>query len=300
MPVSSETVAAAPRGVKTRHTDTDAPRFTPGADFHICHNDTMGVVASKLPVALAPSLADGSHHDISVMHVNIQGFLSHLAELCAYIRLCVTPPDIVCVNETFLDTSVETIELEDYEIIGRRDRNYSGDKRRCGGVIVFAKATVAGNVTLLLKSDVSERLWMQLHTDTGPYLLCAWYRPPVQGELESIESFGNELDELRRHAIGIVLVGDLNLHSQRWLRYSARNSAEGEAMRQLCSKMGLRQIVRGPTRGDNLLDLVITDIESASVIVDSEIADHAILINYTPQLVNSPICCTLAAGLVVR
>jgi hypothetical protein len=41
--------------------DIDAPRFMPGADFHVGRNDTLGVAVSKPPVALAPSLADDSH-----------------------------------------------------------------------------------------------------------------------------------------------------------------------------------------------------------------------------------------------
>lgn len=215
--------------------------------------------------------------DTCIMHVNIQGLRSHLIELCAVIRLCATPPDIICVNETFLDESVENIELEGFEVVGRRDRSFSGDDRACGGVIIFARSVISCHVTLLLTSQVSERLWLQLHTDTGPYLLCAWYRPPAQGEVESIASFDKELGELRCHVLGTLLLGDLNLHSQRWLRHSARNSVEGETMRDLCSKRGLRQIIRGPTRGDYLLDLGITDIESASGSISTKIADHSIV-----------------------
>ena len=98
------------------------------------------------------------------MHVNIQGWRSHVTELCAVIRLSATPPDIICVNETFLDDGVEHIELEGFDVIGRRDRSYSGDKRTCGGVIVFARGVIADHVTLLRISDVAERLWVQLLT----------------------------------------------------------------------------------------------------------------------------------------
>ena len=49
-------------------------------------------------------------------------------------------------------------------------------------------------------------------------------------------------------------------------------------MRDICLRNGLRQLVRVPTRGEYLLDLAITDIESASVYVASKIADRAIVI----------------------
>ena len=215
--------------------------------------------------------------DTCIMHVNIQGLRSHLTELCAVIRLSAEPPDIVCVNETFLDKAVEQIELEGFKVVGRRDRSHNGDDRNCGGVIVFAKTEIADLVTLLLTSEASERMWFQIHAENGPYLLCSWYRPPVQGEVESIATFGKELDSLRNQALGTVLVGDLNLHSQRWLHYSSRNSVEGETMRKLCLELGLRQIVREPTRGYYLLDLVVTDIESANVAVSAKVADHSIV-----------------------
>ena len=142
---------------------------------------------------------------------------------------------------------------------------------------MYARAAIADHVTLLLTSDVAERLWFQLHTNKGPYLLCAWYRPPAQGEVETIASFVAELSELRNSAIGTMLIGDLNLHSKRWLVRSASNSKEGERMKDVCKDEGLRQLVRKPTRGDYLLDLVITDIELAIVAVLSKLADHAVL-----------------------
>ena len=262
-------------------------------DFHISP-------AQGAAVAVAPALAEfgsresqshgvgvndcssstdvGVFVDTCIMHVNIQGLRSHLAELTAVIRLCESPPDVVCVNETFLDDGVGTIELEGYEVVGRRDRSYSGDARRCGGVVVFARVAIANHVTLLLTSEVSERLWFQLHTDNGPYLLCSWYRPPVQGETESIGSFVEELTQLRTHALGTLVIGDLNLHCRRWLIHSSEgNTREGEMMRDICLKNGLRQLVRGPTRNENLLDLALTDIESAGATVSSKIADHSIV-----------------------
>jgi hypothetical protein len=70
-----------------------------------------------------------------------------VAELSAVIRLGATPPDIICINETFLDDGVENIELEGFDVVGRRDRSYGDDDRNCGGVIVYARTAVASHVT---------------------------------------------------------------------------------------------------------------------------------------------------------
>ena len=40
---------------------------------------------------------------------------------------------------------------------------------------------------------------------------------------------------------------------------------------------GLRQLVQKPTRFDNLLDLSVTDIESAHATVSAKIGDHAVV-----------------------
>ena len=96
-------------------------------------------------------------------------------------------------------------------------------------------------------------------------------------KVQSIESFGAELGQLRDQALGVLLVGDVNVHSKRWQYHSSYNSKDVEQMRDLCLKAGPRQIVRGPPRGEHLLDLVVTDIESASASVLSKITNHSIV-----------------------
>ena len=180
-------------------------------------------------------------------------------------------PAIVCINETFLDKSVLHVELEGYALVARRGRD---DARKCGGVMVFARSDVAANVTLLHRSADSERLWLIIHTDHGPYLLGAWYRPPVQGEMQTISSLEAEWLDHSSSALGTVIVGDVNVHHIRWLRHSDTNSAEGEKMRVFCSNHGFRQLMREPTRGPNLLDLFMTDIDDVKCKVVPAIADH--------------------------
>ena len=106
---------------------------------------------------------------ISIMHINIRGFLCKSAELAAYIRILDVLPDILCINETFLDKSVEKVELEGFQIVGRRDR---GGGKKCGGIIVFARIEIASHVTLLEESTRAERMWLLMHSNIGPYLLC--------------------------------------------------------------------------------------------------------------------------------
>ena len=94
----------------------------------------------------------GSHKelaDTNILHINIQGLRSHRAELCAALRIEKPTPDIVCINESFLDEGTEELEIEGYRLVGQRDRSYSGDKRRCGGIIMYAREAIADHVTLM-------------------------------------------------------------------------------------------------------------------------------------------------------
>ena len=51
-----------------------------------------------------------------------------MSELCAIIPLTERPPDIVCVNETFLDAAVAETDLEGFDVVGQRDRSYYGTR----------------------------------------------------------------------------------------------------------------------------------------------------------------------------
>ena len=209
--------------------------------------------------------------DFHVLFFNIQGLKSHLPELSAFRHLAKIQPSVVCLNETFLDESIGEAILEGYDIVSRRDRK---DGRKAGGVAVYALRSISDRIAEVEKSDSSDRVWLVLHADTGPYLIGVWYRPSDPGEIDSIKAFDEQRQRLSVDALGSILVGDLNVHHVRWLRYSSRNSTEGELLRNICDSCSLRQLVREPTRGDNMLDLALADLDEVRCKVVSKIADH--------------------------
>ena len=136
---------------------------------------------------------------------------------------------------------------------------------------------IANQVTFMGDSAEAERSWVLLHTEQGPYALTAWYRPPAPGNTSCIDSFETEWRQHASDALGSIIVGDLNVHHREWLRHSSRNSKEGTTLRATCYSLGLRQMVREPTREQHLLDLVLTDIESVKCKVLPKIADHNVV-----------------------
>ena len=92
-----------------------------------------------------------------------------------------------------------------------------------------------------------------------------------------------ELGEFFNQVSGKVLVGDLNIHHQRWLKYSRENTIIGAEMKTLCDFHGLTQLVKEPTRKEYLLDLAITDIGGSIIKVLPCIADHNALLVKIPR-----------------
>ena len=207
---------------------------------------------------------------LTVLHLNIRGYVSHIAEVTALLRTMPSKPSLVVLNETFLTRVIEDIQLEGYALLARRDRRDQWG----GGVAVFIIANQFTMASVVEVSEEAERVWIIVHSDRGPFLISSWYRPPAPGEVASIHSCETELQLHRRDVRGTLVIGDINVHSVRWLEFSSGESPEGSAMHEACQRSGLRQIVKAPTRGDNLLDLAMTDIGEATASMVAAIADH--------------------------
>ena len=135
-------------------------------------------------------------------------------------------------------------------------------------------------VSMVEQSFVAERVWMVLHTDIGPILVGNWYRPP-DAPISHVDSLRDELARLSDGYIGVVLMGDMNIHHRKWLRYSNGNTGVGESLWHLCQEYGLLQRVSQPTRKEYLLDLVLSDLD-VKVSVVPGITDHDIVQTVIP------------------
>ena len=70
------------------------------------------------------------------------------------------------------------------------------------------------------------------------------------------------------------MLGDLNVHSIRWFIYPARESVEGRLLCDISHQLGLRQLVKEPTRGKYILDLVLIDVPDCTARPGAAVADH--------------------------
>ncbi len=245
--------AAAPKG-----DGPDLSANVPDGRGSFPHN-----VAADPPKGDGPDI-DGNSAEMSVetnfklFHINPRGLGENLAEVTALIQ-SIGSPQIVGVTETWLERN--RANISGYHLVSQLDRRnfVRGDR---GGIALYARDGFEQSVVHLADSKVDERCWYVIHADSGPILLCLWYRRPNPGEVDSVKRFEAELSEHSRHAVSCIVMGDMNVHNTEWLQFSSRMSPEGRELEHVCCEHGLRQLVKGPTRGPYLLDLVLSDFAS--------------------------------------
>ena len=137
---------------------------------------------------------------ISILHLNIRGYLSHRSELQLQLKLMTEQPTIIIMNEIFLDNSTPSIDLDEYVLISRRDRQ---DGSGWGGICCFARRDFQYCIVEILRSNVAERIWHVMHTSCGPYILGMQYRRPDTEEVDSIHSLEGELQQIQNQAFGL-------------------------------------------------------------------------------------------------
>ena len=249
-----------------------------------------------------PSILSSEH--IKIWSINVRGLFvpnasggkmpsRNKAELDA--RLNCANVQLVCVQETWLDDTIEEVSFTNYRLVVRLDRAHG--KVGYGGVAIFAHTSFHAVSSHFCSVD-SERIWCILHTNCGNILIGNWYRAPDDSDA-SVRSLSSELQSLRSEFIGAVILGDPNIHHRKWLVHSRDNSAIGELLHKSCLDTGLKQIVRKPTRPnlasgtDYLLDIVLTDLqEFLTVSVLPQVADHRVVEVAFDAVIPTPKVCS--------
>ena len=209
---------------------------------------------------------------VTVAQVNVRGWLTNSAHALAQLHLLDPRPDVVVMSETKLNKSVARPVLAGYDLVARKD---NGAKAHGGGVLVYVDPKLTARVTFMGESEDADRVWVMLHSSQGPYLIGAWYRAPSSQVEMSLTSLQTELGTHGSSALGILLVGDMNVHHSRWLSSHSTTPA-GEALRGTAADWGMKQLVRGPTHEHgNRLDLVLTNVpDIVTAAVGERITDH--------------------------
>ena len=112
-----------------------APEASSGALLHRSRAIACVVPRGDADPCQAGSSASSVFRNFSTLQCNIRGYITNRAQLDGQLSFLPAKPVLVCLNETWLDGSLENIELGDYILISRRDR---ADGRRGRGIALFA------------------------------------------------------------------------------------------------------------------------------------------------------------------
>lgn len=196
--------------------------------------------------------------------------LDELAYICKKNNI-----DIIAVVETWLHSDISNgeINVEGYTIY-RRDRGLTKSERG-GGILLYISNRIASR--LYLSDNVVEMLVVEVgDCNKDGTLLGLCYKPPNASE---------EYEQLMFTAIqnisskSLILMGDFNYPNINWEQLSSDRS--GELFLALVQDCFLFQHVRMPTRGNNILDLILSTeegmIEDVSVEEPLNTSDHNLI-----------------------
>ena len=210
-------------------------------------------------------------------HWNLNGLAAHefinLSSLEGYIN--VTDIDIICLSETFLDSSIP-IDDNRLSIFGysmMRADHASSTKR--GGVCLCSK----DHLPIIRRDDISnlkECLVTKITVKIDRCFFTCLYRSPSQNR-EQFQSFCDSLDILMNNINSLnpaisIITGDFNGKCSKWYSFDTSDNI-GKERDTITSTASYSQIIDKPTdftnNSSSCIDLIFTS--NPSIIVDSGI-----------------------------
>ena len=213
---------------------------------------------------------------LKIAHLNVRSLPRHFDEF--KILMNDNPFDVICLNETWLNSSWTDSELElnGYNFI-RHDRN---DSQRGGGTaIYYSSKLLARQRTDLIHPDI-KATWLEiLLPNRKKLLICSIYRPPNMIYNNFKVCFESILEKTSTEGTELLLFGDLNCDM-----LPRKLSADARDLRQLFNVYQVIQLIKSPTRvtsnSSTLIDLALaTDVGKivASGVLQCSISDHSLI-----------------------
>ena len=182
-------------------------------------------------------------------------------------------PHLVAITESWIRTSDRDFEAE-FEIPGYQLFHKDRQCRQGGGVMLYVK----DNIKATICSIPSDHEVLCVDLDLGPstYRTVLVYRPPSQNREKDMDLY-QSLSRLVEGRVSIVM-GDFNCHVN-W--QTKETCAENAELLSFVNDGFLTQWVREPTRGNNILDLVLTSEDDiiSKIDVNEELggSDHRLI-----------------------
>ena len=193
----------------------------------------------------------------------------HHDELEALVSSLESPPDIICLSETWLH---EYEDKHSYKIKGYHEV-ISKPRASTGGAVMVKLKEI---VTLIeeLPAELEESLAILVRINQDIFLIMLVYNPPNSDKFYFLEQFEHVLDKISAKNDRVIICGDFNIGILKTNNLSSKyiDSIEGN---------GFDQVIKQPTRigntCDTLLDHIImkdVDVKNAYTLEDQTFSDH--------------------------
>lgn len=191
------------------------------------------------------------------MHLNIQSINGKYYDLLNTIES--NKCDIMCLSETYLKADQSLPNNASYNVY-RTDRSFEQSLKKSGGGVAIFTSNLLTTCQYKLECEdiVMATSFIEIvavRVKVGNYkgfIVLSLYRPPKY-KLETIQNDMNAIDmiceELNKTGKSFFLLGDFNLRDK-WA-YSK--------LEHILLKNKLKQLIVEPTRGNNILDLLVTN-----------------------------------------
>lgn len=184
--------------------------------------------------------------------------------------------DIIGVTESWINT-VNRDYLAEFSIPGYSLFSCERHEREGGGVLLYVKSTLHPITKSIQKIDNINASFIQLNFQSRKIVIGIIYRPPSQTAATDNQLYDQIAEICCENET--VIFGDFNLPIRRW--GDPLNSHTGLSLYANLLESSLHQLVEQPTRGENILDLVLTTNESivSNVLVGPEFSssDHRVI-----------------------
>lgn len=169
-----------------------------------------------------------------IVSLNTASLLAHLDELRIWVAK--EQPDLICLNETRLDTCVlsSSVSIDGYDIF-RLDRNRSG-----GGVCLYLKTGIYGKNRNDMTDSKVESLCLEISKpNSKSFAVLACYRPPNYDVRSFFAMFDNILTKLDSEFKEIYILGDLNCNL-------SKNNQQSRYLNSTAQLFQLKQLITEP------------------------------------------------------
>lgn len=216
---------------------------------------------------------------LSCLSVNCRSIKNKVADIAAIVEEY--KPDIILGNESWLYPDIANAEIfpENYNVY-RKDRITDNH----GGVFQAVKKDILITHREDLDTDC-EIIWTQcqIKNKTSKSVFFASFYRPNKNDINSLEELDSSLFKLgdRLNSNNIIVAGDFNTPDLKWDDLETTNcSSNSERFLEIIDEHGLTQLVKEPTRENNIIDLVLTNNDNIinNVKVVPGISDHGMVL----------------------